>query len=135
MKAAILCLRAQKSDPKLAEIHRRAAEEHLLQLAKRLQSVWKLSDAEMEAWWRALCPLLDRALLGYRSLEARILYDLQKVCVAHERGVYRFDVWRWLLSFGGAPLRRQLPLLEDGAKCQVSANDCGPGVINPHLRC
>ena len=112
VKAAILCLRAQKSDPGSAENHRRAAEDYLLLLAKRLQAVWKLSDSEMEAWWQALCPLLDRALLGYRSLEARILYDLQKVCVAHERGVYRFDVWRWLLTFGRAPLRRQLPLLE-----------------------
>lgn len=112
VKAAILCLRAQKSDPASAEKHRRTAEDYILLLAKRLQAVWKLSDKEMEDWWRALCPLLDRALLGYRSLEARILYDLQKVCVAHERGVYRFDLWRWLLTFGRAPLRRQLPLLE-----------------------
>lgn len=112
VKAAILCLRAQKSDPQSAENHRQAAEDYLLLLAQRLQAVWKLSDSEMEAWWRALCPLLDRASFGYRSLEARILYDLQKVCVAHERGVYRFDVWRWLRTFGRVPLRRQLPLLE-----------------------
>ena len=112
VKAAILCLRAQRSDPGSAEKHRRTAEDYLLLLAKRLQAVWKLSDTEMGDWWRALCPLLDRALLGYRSLEARILYDLQKVCVAHERGVYRFDLWRWARTLGRVPLRRQLPLLE-----------------------
>ena len=92
--------------------HRRAAEECLRQLAMRLQAVWRLSDAEMESWWQSLCPLLERASAGYRSLEARILYDLQKVCVAHERGVYRFDVWRWVRTLGGEPLRRELPLLE-----------------------
>ncbi len=112
VKAAILSLRARKSDPGSAENHRRAAEEYLLQLAKRLQAVWQLSDAETEDWLQALCPLLDRASLGYRSLEARILYDLQKVCIAHERGVYRFDVWRWISTFGRAPLRRELELLE-----------------------
>ena len=112
VKAAILSLRAQKADPLSAVDHQSTAEGYLKQLALRLQAVWRLSDAEMQAWWRALCPLLDRASAGYRSLEARILYDLQKVCVAFERGVYRFNVWGWVRTLGGEPLRRELPLLE-----------------------
>ena len=112
VKAAILRMRVVQTDSAAADKNRAAAESELRQLAQRLQRVWRLSDAEMEAWWRALCPLLSLAAEGYRSLEARILYDLQKVCVAHERGVYRFDVWGWVKSVGGEPLRRQLPLLE-----------------------
>ena len=38
-----------------------------------------------------------------------MLYDLQKVCVDHERGVYSLDLWRWIKSFGRAPLKRPLP--------------------------
>lgn len=112
VKAAILRMRAAAVDRTSAAVHRQAAEEELRQLAHRLQQVWKLGEAEADAWWRAMCPLLAPAAIGYRSLEARILYDLQKVCVAHERGVYRFDVWGWAKSFGKASIRRELPLLE-----------------------
>lgn len=112
VKAAILSLRVQSLSPDRADQQRHSAEGFLFELSTRLQTVWSLNDEERDEWWEALCPLLTRAAAGYRSLEARILYDLQKVCVAHERGVYRFDVARWLLSFGKEPLRRQLPLLE-----------------------
>ncbi len=112
VKAAILRMRAFKDDPDDTASHRAAAEEELQQLAQRLQRVWRLSDSEMDEWWRALCPLLSRAADGYRSVEARVLYDLQKVCVAHERGVYRFNVWGWVKTLGKEPLRRELPLLE-----------------------
>ncbi len=112
IKSAILRMRAAQADSSKATENRTAAEADLRQLAQRLQRVWRLSDSEMEAWWRALCPLLPLAAEGYRSLEARMLYDLQKVCVAHERGVYRFNVWGWIKTLGGEPLRRELPLLE-----------------------
>ena len=112
IKAAILRMRAASDDPAAAESNRAAAEGELRQLAQRLQRVWRLSDSEKEEWWRAICPLLSRAADGYRSLEARVLYDLQKVCVAHERGVYRFNVWGWVKTLGKEPLRRELPLLE-----------------------
>ena len=112
IKAAILRMRAVKADSFSSAKNRAAAEADLRQLAQRLQRVWRLNDAEMEAWWRALCPLLTRAAEGYRSVEARVLYDLQKVCVAYERGVYRFNVWGWVTTLGGEPLRRELPLLE-----------------------
>ena len=112
VKSAILRMRVVKADSSNPDKNRAGAEADLRQLAQRLQRVWRLSDAEMEAWWRALCPLLNLAAEGYRSVEARILYDLQKVCVANERGVYRFNVWGWVKSLGGEPLRRELPLLE-----------------------
>ena len=46
---------------------------------------------------------------GFWTTEARLLYDLQKVCVDHERGVYTFDVWRYVRSGFRAPLKRILP--------------------------
>lgn len=112
VKAAILRMRAAAVDFSSSAAHREAAEDELRQLARRLQQVWKLGEAETDAWWRAMCPLLVPAAIGYRSLEARILYDLQKVCVAHERGIYRFNVWGWVKSFGKESIRLELPLLE-----------------------
>lgn len=112
VKAAILQMRAAAIGTTSASEYRTAAEAELRKLTGRLQQVWKLSPEETEAWWRALCPLLPYAAIGYRSLEARILYDLQKVCVAYERGVYRFNVWGWARSFGQESIRRELPLLE-----------------------
>ena len=112
VKAAILRMRAAAVDFSSSAAHREAAEDELRQLARRLQQVWRLGEAETDAWWRAMCPLLVPAAIGYRSLEARILYDLQKVCVAHERGIYRFNVWGWVKSFGKESIRLELPLLE-----------------------
>lgn len=130
VKAAILRMRAATFDRTSAASHRQAAEEELRQLARRLQQVWRLGEAEADAWWRALCPLLAPASVGYRSLEARILYDLQKVCVAHERGVYRFDVWGWVKSFGKSSIRRELPLLEtvQSAKYLRATADRAPSI-------
>ena len=38
-----------------------------------------------------------------------MLYDLQKVCIDHERGVYTLDVIGWTLSLGRKSLKRLLP--------------------------
>src|SRR5262249_12542022 len=46
-------------------------------------------------------------------VEARLLYDLQKVCVDHERGVYAVDVVEWALSLGKKPVKRPLPSLRE----------------------
>ncbi len=34
-----------------------------------------------------------------------MLYDLQKVCVDHERGVYGLDLPRWIMTLGKSPLK------------------------------
>ncbi len=46
---------------------------------------------------------------GIWTPEGRTLYDLQKVCVDHERGVYTLDVFGWIGSLGRKPLKRFLP--------------------------
>jgi hypothetical protein len=53
--------------------------------------------------------LLELSAGGVWTPEARVLYDLQKVCVDHERGVYTLDVFGWMFSLGRKPLKRFLP--------------------------
>jgi len=112
VKAAILRMQAAEvaGGVKRAEA-RAAAESELRRLCDRLQSLWRLSDEQVETWYAALLPLLKQIGQGYHSYEARLLYDLQKACVAHERGVYRIDLIAWIRTLGREPLRRDLPVL------------------------
>jgi hypothetical protein len=110
--AAILRIRAR--DLALAD---RTAEMQATALAElervvaRMQVALRLADAESERWVEALIPLLERAARDRLSAEARLLYDLQKVCLEHERGIYRVDLLRWIFSGFRKPLREPLPLL------------------------
>lgn len=114
VRAAILETAATRIAPPLiaAEL-RRQARIDLDALVKRLAAALDLSDAEAEAWSRALLPLLSYSSRGNWTAEARLLYDLQKVCVDHERGVYSLNLWRWVRSLGRAPLKRWLPAQRD----------------------
>src|SRR5207245_841664 len=56
-----------------------------------------------------LPPLLDKADQGSRPVEAAILFDLQTVCLDHEREVYSLDLVEWLRSAGHRPIKRPLP--------------------------
>lgn len=112
VKAAILRMQAAEVAGGLKRTEaREAAELELRRLCDRLQSLWRHSGERSDDWYAALLPLLQRIGQGYRSYEARLLYDLQKSCVAHERGVYRIDLLTWARTFGKAPLRRDMPVL------------------------
>ena len=50
---------------------------------------------------------------GIWTVEARLLYDLQKVCVDHEREIYTVDLVEWALSWGRRPIKRRLPSQRD----------------------
>jgi hypothetical protein len=104
VRAAILQAQAA---PAGGRVDRASAE--LDRLARRLQPALALTDAETEAWAAALPALLGRCCRGFWAVEARLLYDLQKACVDHERGIYKADLAGWLLSLGRQPLRRPLP--------------------------
>jgi hypothetical protein len=84
----------------------RAELEHL---ADRLQAALGLTGEEMDSWHKTLPVLLPGASRGIWSAEARLLYDLQKACVDHERPIYSLDVVDWLLSLGRRPIKRLLP--------------------------
>lgn len=112
--AAIWHTRAAQLAPRgcAAEAHGSARRE-LARFARRLQRALELSEHEADEWSAALEPLLVPAAAGYWTTEARLLYDLQKVCIEQERNVYRLDLIEWIRTRGKRPLRRPLPLLRD----------------------
>jgi hypothetical protein len=116
IKAAIWHTRAARVAPAehAAEAHISASGE-LTRFAQRLQQALQLDEQTTAAWRTALQPLLLPASVGYWANEARLLYDLQKVCVERERGVYRLDLIEWVRTLGQRPLRRPLPLLRDAS--------------------
>jgi hypothetical protein len=88
----------------------RRASAELLSLCTRLQSALRFDEAEVPAWQDALWPLLQRAALdGWWPVEARLLYDLQKVCLDHEQAIYEVDLVEWAVSLGQIPIKRRLP--------------------------
>jgi hypothetical protein len=109
VRAAVLLARAAKKRPEIADRCRR----ELGKLVDRLGPALCLSGPVASAWRQALSALLPGAAEGFWSVERRLLYDLQKVCLDHERGVYTVDVVEWLRSFGQRPLRRPLPALAE----------------------
>lgn len=113
VQAAILRWRArQLLNPRSASADRDVRTDISL-LAVRLQPVLNLAPAEIEAWADALVPLVPLAAAGFWTSEARLLYDLQKVCLEYERGVYRVDILGWVRSLGRQPFKRRLPLLRE----------------------
>ena len=114
VKAAILRVRAARvALPDRAERMRALAIAELKRLVRRLQRALGLSDEATKRWVAALIPVLQRCDRGIRTVEARLLYDLQKVCIENERGVFRIDLAAWCRALGRAPLRRPLPLLRE----------------------
>jgi len=105
VRAAILRTRAaQGSNLTLAR-----ARGELGRLSQRLQKALELSDVETERWRNSMLPLLPRSARRWWSQEARFLYDLQKVCVDSERGIFAVDLVEWAISLGKRPIRRPLP--------------------------
>jgi hypothetical protein len=110
VRSGILRERAARlGPPDRAPGIRADARADLDRLATRLQAALELYGRAADEWRRALAPLLPRAAHGRWSVEARLLYDLQKVCIEHERGVYSVNLVDWMLAFGKWPLKRPLP--------------------------
>ncbi len=110
MRAAILRTRAaHHAGPEVALQSRESARAELARLARRLQKALKFGHSEAAEWTRALNGLIEQTARGIWTPEARLLYDLQKVCVDHERGIYTLDVIGWAMSLGSKSLKRFLP--------------------------
>jgi hypothetical protein len=113
VKGAMLRMRAARlAEPEQVRPTLEGAGDELQGLVDRLRAMWGLADEESREWVMALAPLLRSAAIGFRSVEARLLYDLQKACIAHERGFFRFGIVPWILTRGREPLRRPLPTLQ-----------------------
>jgi hypothetical protein len=110
VRAALLQTRAARA-AKLQRVDEAeaAARDCLRQLVARLQAALGLTDHAAGQWRQALQPLLEPASQARWPLEARALYDLQKVCVDHERAIHAVDLLEWIRSWGRRPLKRPLP--------------------------
>ncbi len=114
IKSALTHLRAaQAATGEQRQAAEAAAQAELGHFTERLQHALGLSEDEAEQWDIALQPLLIPANDGFWSNEARLLYDLQKVCIEQERGVHRLDLIGWIRTCGKQPIQRPLPLMQD----------------------
>ncbi len=114
VRAAILWTRlANRAGAGADQAERAAARAALRQLAVRLRKALFVQKGEASLWVEVLSPLLKLAASGFWSPERRLLYDLQSVCVDHEREVFRLEPFGWLLSLGRRPLKHPLPHLRE----------------------
>jgi hypothetical protein len=108
--AAILRMRASRIAPAALTLSTRSeAEGDIAHLTFRLAEALGLGATEAAEWNRHLTLLLDKADQGARPTEARVLEDLQKVCLDHEKDVYTLDLVEYVLSGGKRPIKRPLP--------------------------
>lgn len=76
-------------------------------LVLRLQAALELTDDEVRPWLAMCERLLPAARRGFWNANARLLYDLQQVCLDHEQEIYKIDLLRWIAR--QTPLKRPLP--------------------------
>jgi hypothetical protein len=107
--AAILHTRAARVAPgNLTHRAQARAREEVGHLVDRLRVAINLTDEDVGSWKRVLPVLLDKADQGARPVEAALLYDIQRACLDHEQKIYALDVGKWVFSWGGKPLKREL---------------------------
>jgi hypothetical protein len=110
VKAAILRMRASRIAPAAQTMPTRLeAESDIARLSQRLAAALDLTEAERVEWTRFLTLLLDKADQGVHPMEARVLEELQQVCLDHEQEVYTLDLVEFLFSGGKRPIKRPLP--------------------------
>jgi hypothetical protein len=110
VKATILRARALAVvSPELRTAAEAAVEAGLNRLADRLRAALGLDAEQTREWRHVLAALMPRATGLLWPREARLLYDLQKVCIDHEREIFALDVVEWALSLGRRPIKRPLP--------------------------
>lgn len=82
-------------------------------LVQRLRRAINFPVEETEDWQASVRELATSAIHGFWNTEKKLLYDLQKVCIDHERTIYRVDLVKWIASRGRRPLRRPLDSLRE----------------------
>lgn len=110
VRAAILRIQATPfASPDSQSILLQRADEEIFRLTARLQAALQFDADEAELWERSLILLTRKSLRGFWNNDARLLFDLQKVCIDHEREVSVVDLLGWMATFGRQPLKRALP--------------------------
>ncbi len=119
VRASILRTRAARSGSRTqAGQANSAARDALERLANRLQNALGLDERQMREWRLALRSLREPAAVGKWPAAARLLYDLQAVCIDHEREIYKIDLIEWVVSLGRRSLKRLLPNQREVAECK-----------------
>ena len=100
---------ARFAPPQEVEATRDKALAAIERLVNRLRDALRFNDLAAEDWRDAMAGLASHSLTGFWNADKRLLYDLQRVCVDHERDIYTVDLLEWLRSFGKRPVKRSLP--------------------------
>lgn len=82
-------------------------------LAQRIVAALGQGEGTLARWVGVLTPLVETAASSGRmalGVEARLLLDLQKACVAHEEVRRTIDVVGWASSLGRRAVVRELPV-------------------------
>lgn len=108
--AALYQIRAARfATPELISEAVSGALTDIERLVRRLQAALEFDDDAACHWYESLVGLLMQSASGFWNADKRLLYDLQKVCVDHEREIYTVDLVGCVASFGRRPIKRALP--------------------------
>jgi hypothetical protein len=113
VRAAILHTKAARVAPanKVLETRTQSIAD-LERLTKHMQAALQFTPEEAKAWMQVLPALLEKADQGNWPVEAKLLYDLQEVCMEHERKAYALDLIEWAITAGKRPIKRPLASLQ-----------------------
>ena len=100
---------AERGDDEQSAIASKRVAEELKSFVARLQSALNFDDEEAKDWHRAIVGLIRHSTRGAWNADKKLLYDLQKVCIDHERDSYSVDLVKWIVSLGKTPIKRALP--------------------------
>jgi hypothetical protein len=112
VRAALLLWRVRSlagGDPAARELAGRRLEARVGGLVRRLERAVGLGEATAADAREFVATLVDQAGGSAWSQAARLLYDLQKICVDSERESYRTQLLSWACTLGRVPLIRPLP--------------------------
>jgi hypothetical protein len=114
VRAAIYRTKAERyATPELEGRAKSAIQMDIYRLVRRLHVALRLEDRHTVPLQEALLALVNETPRGIWTAEAKFLYDLQRVCVDHERETYTVDLAEWALTLGRRPIKRALPNQRD----------------------
>ena len=100
VRAAIWRAKALRyAPPEMIARTKAAIRDDVNRLILRLQAALELDDPSPQPWHDTLRALVYSAADGFWTAEGRLLYDLQKVCIDHEREIYSANLLGWLWSY------------------------------------
>lgn len=132
--AAVSAMRAAEratTDDKRASAKEKAQQD-IGNLVERLRKALEFPESDVAVWNMALRELLTNATHGFWNADKRLLYDLQKVCLDHERVIYKVDLVKWIVSRGRRPLRRPLASVREVMMAKHLAS-CASRLVNVRL--